>query len=387
MCMGRKSYVVIGVLVLLCVLAYAKVQFDFCGDYEGIYLLKGEGGGWLEVSDDVFPEDVERYLGGFGLTGLKRAVANGWCADPADACLNFEWNEEAGRGFLESRYPQGQKLLICLSRFRNDENVRSHGLFLGGNLPPTNPEGELGNPNETGMTWFDGKRFYHIWCNVNEGIVDQANRLQEPQQWAYTGSRIVKSTPNGLTLTSSHQAVVNGVPVNVERYLFYETGDAFVTLVTTLTNVGKETTRFSYFYGDEPWVGNYGTSGGDVGWVKNGLVLTETALDPKKESYAGIFDYGNELAGEQHVYTKTANFIEWQRQNGPTAVYFSNQFGKVARPEEKVPLAHHTNRVIGLEWGQLQLAPGASFTFRLAVGMAAYDPDLKLPIKPYTGLN
>jgi len=382
-----KRFIVASVLFLsVVVLLGVKVNFDFCGDYEGVFLLRGEEGNWLEVTDDLFPEDVDRYLGGFALTRFKQVISNGWCADTGE-CTNFEWNKTSGRGFIKTRFPDNRKLLICLSRFKDDDNKMSRGLFLGGNLPPTDPDAEIFNRNESGMAYFDGKRYYHIWCNVNEGIIDNSNKLSEPGSWDFLESQILEDNPRDLTLSSKHSTLVNNVPVTVERFLFYETGDVFVTLVTKLTNVGQAATSFSYMYGDEPWVGNYGTSAGDVGWLKDRMVTTETRIDTKGQSYAGIFDYGNELAGEQHVYTKQANFIEWQQVNGPSVAYFSNQFGSVAEPQAKVPLSSHTNRVIALEWGKLLLQPKASFTFKIAVGMASYDPKLNLPIKPYTGLN
>ena len=197
----------------------------------------------------------------------------------------------------------------------------------------------------------------------------------------------MEDSPTDLTITSRHSTLVNKVPVTVERYLFYSIGNPYVTLATTITNIGQTGTSFTYLYGDEPWVGNYGTSAGDVGWLKDGLVLTETEIDTKHQSYAGIFDYGNTLAGEKHNYTMQANFIEWQQSNGPSLAFISNDFGKVGEAEDKIPLSSHLNRVIALEWGKLKLEPNQSFTFKIAVGMANYDPKLKLPVKPDTGLN
>jgi hypothetical protein len=384
--MRKKFWIIVAVMSVIFTLVWWKVDFEVSGDWEGVFLLKGEGRALLEITDDLFPEDVDRYLGGFGLTEFKRVFSNGYCSD-SGTCTNFEWNVATGRGFIKTKYPGDKKLLICLSRFRDDENVSPKGLFLGGALPPTDPDADIFDKNESGMAYFDGKRYYHIWCNVNEGIIDESNRLLVPESWQYLGSTVLKNTSTDLTLVSRHRVLVNKVPVVIERYLFYGTGDAYITLATKITNVGKSDTSFTYLYGDEPWIGNYGTSAGDVGWLKDGIVETETLIDAKKQSYAGMFDYGNALAGEKHVYTLQANFIEWQQTNAPSAVFFSNDFGKVGRPADKIPLASHLNRVIALEWGKLILQPEQSFTFKIAVGMAAYDAQLKMPIKPFTGLN
>ena len=384
--MQRKYWIIVALLVTVCTLVAWKIDFDWSGDWEGVFLLKGEGGKWLELTDDLFPEEVDRYLGGFGLTQFKRVFTNGYCSDTG-YCTNLEWNAATGRGFIKTKYQGNKKLLICLSRFKDDDDISPKGIFLGGALPPTDQDADIFDKNESGMAYFDGTRYYHIWCNVNEGIIDGANKLLVPERWRFLGSSIIKSTADDLTLVSRHRAMVNNVPVMVERYLFYGTGDTYITLVTKLTNVGNNSTSFTYFYGDEPWVGNYGTSAGDVGWLKDGIVETESMIDTRKDSYAGIFDYGNALAGEKHVYTMMANFIEWQQVNAPSAAYFSNEFGKVGKPGDKIPLSSHLNRVIALEWGKLTLEPEQSFTFKIALGMAAYDPKLNLPVKPFTGLN
>ena len=373
-------------ILAVAALLLLKVDLDITGGFQGIFLLKGEGGAWLEITDDLFPEDVDRYLWGHPLTGLRRVFAKSLTSDWG-ASSDCQWDAKTGRGFIKTRYADGRKLLICLSRFKDDRGVGSRGLFLGGAWPPTDPDANVFDRNESGMAYYDGNRYYHIWCNVNEGIVDDSSKLLAPESWDYLGSGILEESSTDLTLVSRHRTLVNKIPVEVERYLFYGVGDDYLTLATKITNVGASATSFTYFYGDEPWVGNYGTSAGDVGWLKDRLLETETLIDTKKQSYAGIFDYGNPLAGEKQVYTRQANFIEWQQTNGPSVALISNDFEKVGKPEEKIALSSHLNRVIALEWGKLTLQPGSSFTFKIAVGMATYDPRLKLPVKPYTGLN
>ncbi len=385
--MRKKLLYVIGAPLVLVSVLLLKVEFSFSGDHEGFYLLKGVHGAWLEVTDDLFPEDTDRLIYGYAFPALKHVVTGTGCADTRTPCLNFEWNEGTGRGFIKTSYPDGRKLLICLSRFRDDDNNFSSGLFLGGNLPATDPDARLFDRNETGMAYFDGKRYYHIWCNANEGIIDDSNRLVVPERWKFVGSAVVKNSPGELVLRSSHRASINNVPVMVERTLYYRRGDPYVTLVTRLANVGTTGTGLTYFYGDEPWVGNYGTSAGDVGWLKDRLVTTETEIDTRHNSFAGMFDYGNPLAGEQHVYTNMANFVEWQKENPPDRAYFSNSLVKVGSGKDKVPLADHLNRVIALEWGKFLLQPGQSYQFTIAVGMAGSDPKTLMPVKPRTGLN
>jgi hypothetical protein len=157
--------------------------------------------------------------------------------------------------------------------------------------------------------------------------------------------------------------------------------------VTKISNAGHTPVSLRYAYGDEPWVGNFGSSRGNVGWLKDEIVLTERDIDTRRNSFAGMFDYGNELVGEGHDYTGKANFIEWDPASRPEKAYFSNIMGGITNFQNPIPLSSATSRFIGLVWGPLTIGPQQSFTFTLAVGMAGNEPISGLPLKPKTGLN
>jgi hypothetical protein len=373
------------VLIAVSALVASKVTIKYRKDHEGIFLLKGERGG-VELTDDLFPEQVHRLIWSMHLPGAKRVSTAGMCSASDHPCTSFEWNEKSGRGFIKTIYPDGKKLVINLGRFLDSFGRATSGLFLGGGLPPSDPDYNIFNKNETGMAYFDGQRYFHIWCNVNEGIVDVANNPIYPATWRFISSEVAENSANDLTLVSRHEVLVNNVPVRIERYLFYQTGDRHVTLVTSFTNVGTSPTLFSYVYGDEPWVGNFGSSAGNVGWLKDQLLLTEKMIDTKKYNYLGMFDYGNPLAGETHSYTGKANFIEWRQDSRPEIAYVANNFGDIPDSTGKAaaPLASPKNRVIALQWGPDILPPGATFAFTISVGMADNDPKTGLPVKPDT---
>jgi len=386
--MAKRKIIItaLALLMVACALIATRIQLDYHQAREGLFLLKGKDGAWLEVTDDLFPEESDRLLWGTPSSRFKQVVSVGACEAANRPCLTFEWNEATGRGFVKNIYPDGRKLLICLGRFLDSAGRMTSGLFLGGNLPPGDPDYVVFNRNETGMAYYDGQRYFHIWCNVNEGILDAANTPIYPAQWQFVSSKVLENSAFDLTLFSSHQAMVNGVPVRIERFLYYQTGDTFITLVTRFTNVGNSPTQFTYVYGDEPWLGNYGTSRGNVGWLKDRIVSTESWIDTRRDTFAGMFDYGNMLAGESHTYTGKANFLEWQPASRPDQAYFSNQFGRVAPPEKQVPLYSPDSRVISLEWGPRVLPPGQSFSFTLAVGMAETNAQTGFPVKPDTHL-
>jgi hypothetical protein len=175
--------------------------------------------------------------------------------------------------------------------------------------------------------------------------------------------------------------------MDAKRILFYTAGNSYIILVTQFTNRGSSPVLIQYMYGDEPWIGYFGSSAGDVGWIDRELILSEREIDPKQHTYLGMYDYGNELAGEGHTFTGMANFIEWDKSNPPFKAYISNFSGGIVNPEKIVPLTSPTNRFIGLQYGPSMLRPGESFSFSIAVGMAGHDLKTGFPVKPKTGLN
>ena len=387
--MRTRRFIIAVALVFLAfsILVATKVKFDYHRDHEGIFIFSGVNGAWLEIGDDLFPEESHRLLWGRALGHLKNVESNGACGPSNKPCISYEWNTKSGRGFIKSAYPDGRKIVFNLGRFLDSDKLPVSGLFMGGGLPPGDPDFKLFDKNETGMAYYDGHRYFHIWCNVNEGILDAANVPIYPSQWKYVSSKVLESSVNDLTIVSRHVVLVNKVPVAVERFLFYQNGDPYVTFVTKLRNTGTTPTMFTYLYGDEPWLGDYGSSAGNVGWLEDRLVLTETEIDTRRYSYAGMFDYGNPLAGESHdFYSKKANFIEWRPESRPDSGYFSNQIGQYAAAEQKVPLASLSDRVIILQWGPRILYPGQTYSFTISVGMAGNDPKTGLPVKPETRL-
>jgi hypothetical protein len=390
--MSRRRILTIAVLpvllLVLLVLLASKVKFTFYDDIHGFFVLEGDKGYWLELTDDIYPETANRLLWGKS-TRLFSSAERSSCGAGSSPCLEFEWNERTGHGYVMSVYPDGSKLLFNLGRFIDDSGKVPSGIFIGGGLPPSDPDYQHLNRNETGMAYFDGTRWYHIWCNVNEGLssVRQPYLMSYPSDWTFRGSKVLENDGRHLSLQSRHDFRLDNVPCTLDRYLFYTAGAPYVVLVTEITNRGEFPLSLRYTYSDEPWLGNFGSARGNVGWLKDGIVLTERIIDTSRNTFAGMFDYGNELAGEDHDYTWKANFIEWDRKSRPDKAYFSNIMGGLANYRQSAPLSSPKNRIIGLIWGPLTIPPGQSFTFTLAIGMAGNDPATGFPVKPETDLN
>ncbi len=375
--------VIAGLLVLPVVILG---RFNITGSYEGLFLLKGKDGALFEVKDDLYLGEANRYIAGIDFEKEKLFLHRLFKATAREPYLSYEWNETKGAGFVRSYFPGGKQMLTCFSRFLDDGDKEAAGLFVGGGLPANVKDDSIVKENETGMAFFNGERWFHIWCNVNEGILTDKLEKIYPSSWKYLGSRVLHQNDYDLIFESSHEVLVDSVPLRVDRRAHFRAGETYFVLRVSIQNIGNRPTIYYYFYGDEPWLGNYGTAGGNVGWAADGLHDFEGLLNTKKYHYAGIFDYGNDAIGEGHHYTLTANFIEWFGVEEPV-VWFSN--GPLSAPGtsgKKVPLSSN-ERFFGIQWGPRTLEPRQSDVYTLAIGMAGRDQKTGFPVKPETDMS
>ncbi|KAF0220160.1 MAG: hypothetical protein FD174_1399 [Geobacteraceae bacterium] len=362
-------------------LLFIATRIEIRGDYEGIYLLKGDTPLTFTITDDIFHGEQDRVLYSAHFRSHSSLFRIPQSHATLETPLTSDWHEKTGRGYVTSIFPNGTKLITCFGRYLDEYGNAPSGLFVGGNLPfPVRKDGKV-NPNATGMAFFNGRRWNHVWCSVNEAflIYDHAQASILPSQWELLDSKVLKSDGYELIITSRHVFKRGRLSFLMERFAFFRVNDAYFVLANKISNTGSVKARLSYVYGDEPWVGNYGSSSGDVGWVKDRIVNQEGAIDTGKYTYAGLFDYGNSLSGEGHNFTRTANFIEWLGNEKPDLVFFSNKPGNF--DDRKQPLTSDT-RFVGLEWGPKLLQPGQSNTYTMAIGMAGINQISGLPYKP-----
>ncbi len=380
---GKKMLLLCGAALATAVFIYlfVNVRFDITGHFEGLYLLRDKEAGKYEVSDHLFVGEGTALIRGRDLTPLQQRIMGLFSPhNDGHPHLHCEWNPYDGSGLVSQHFANGTSLVTYFGRYL-DGDEEAHGLFVGGGMPDTVATNMNYNMNNSGMTFGDGKRWYHIWCSVNEGIgVLDGREMLTPSRWKFLGSRVASRSDSSVVITSSHSVVLNGLPVKIDRRAGFAAGETYFTLEIRLTNQGGAPLVLEYHYGDEPWVGYYGTSLGDVGWVRDRLVTHEEVLDSGRYGYAGMVDSGNRAIGEVPVYSNLANFIEWFGEERPS-VYFANS-GKAPAPGSKEPLESN-ERYLGLEW-ERQLAPGETATIRLAIGMAGYDQRTGIPVKPAT---
>ncbi len=382
-----SSVAILSLLVVFVVL----IRFDISGNFEGIYLLKRSHGALFDLQDDLFLGDERRLIFRLDFEPVYELLHPASRSGSQTVHLRHEWSEQNGNGYVVTHLPGGSQLLTCFSRYRVHENISSKGLFVGGGLPfSKNEEGEV-TMNETGMAFYTGKEWHHIWCNSNEAIVSQSGRILYPQDWKFLGSRVLEANDKKVVIKSSHEISLDGADLRVDRYAFFKAGDTFFILAIVIRSRAPFATAYLYVYGDEPWVGEYGSSIGNVGWVKDRQLNYECSVDAGKYSFAGMWDVGNPaVPGEFEAgknITGMANFIEWLGDNRPDRVYFSNTMGKFADESRKVPLSSRDNRVLFLQWGPRFIEPHQDQVILLGIGMAGIGPQKKLPVKPSVSLS
>jgi len=367
-----------------------KTLLNLEGDFEGLYLLRGNGAAWFELTDDIFLGNYERVLLKVEFAPLLSRILPAPLVPGNQPYLHHAWHDRTGHGYVQSTSPDGTRFLVSFGRFIDSEGKAPRGLFIGGGLPYYRYEHNNVTMNETGMALFDGRRWNHIWCNANEGIASAATPADMifPSSWRFVDSNVLFSHDGELVLHSGHSVIIDGAPLTIDRFAFIRAGERQVVLAIKITNTGVTPAGYFYVYGDEPWVGDYGSSAGNVGWTEAGLQYYEGVFDTAQNTVAGMYDVGNKMIpGETGPFTGLANFISWRGGMRPDLGYFSNKEGKFAELPEKVPLYSRTNRVMFLQWGPRPIKPGQSDLILLTIGLADKNPKTGLPKAPPSSLD
>lgn len=380
---------ILGGLLSLLLLASILIKFNLQGDLEGLYVLRGSSWQPFELRDDIYLGESERVLARLEFRWLHDLL--GGEDRKTESHLKYSWNSLKGHGYILDRNPDGTDFIVCLSRFIDSSGKMPQGIFIGGELPQAMYDNKERSLNETGMAFKQGDKWYHIWCNANEGIASAAapGKMIYPSEWEFLGSKVLFSSKRALVLKSSHQTTLDGVPTQIDRFLFHKASSRFVVLAIRIKNVGDRPTGYYYVYGDEPWLGDYGTSIGNVGWSEGKLHHYADVVDPIKNSTAGMADLGNPLSPYEQGrnFSGLANFISWLGMSRPAIVYFANKEGVPHPATDRIALDSPNNRVIFCQWGPVQLQPQQADTILLAIGMADRNPKTGLPTQPQLNID
>lgn len=379
---------IIGTTVIISLLL-TFVRVNFQGDLEGLYLLRGAKGSGFELRDDVYLGEAERVIAKAEFRWIHDLLADSSATKATH--LRYKWNARGGHGYIHNVNPDGTEFIVCLSRFLDSSGKIPRGLFIGGELPQPIYGNDGVRLNETGMAFKKGGRWYHIWCNANEGIANSKSpeKMIYPSEWEFLGSKVLFSSKKEIVLKSSHQTNLDGVPTRIDRFLFHNANDTYVTLAIRIKNIGDTPTGFFYVYGDEPWLGDYGTSAGNVGWTEGKLFHYTGVVDPIAQTTAGMADLGNPFSPYEQGrnFSGLANFMSWIGMVRPSLVYFANKEGDPHDESERIPLDSPNNRVLFAQWGPTKILPQESATIILVIGMANRNPKTGLPTQPKMNFN
>jgi hypothetical protein len=362
------------ILILLVPLALAgallvTTRLALTGRLAGLYLVRSPDGRHLALQDDLELGEEERLVAGLDLAGLRR-----WLAPPAPRGPHLEvaWDGEDAGAVVTSLLPDGRTLETAFGRYLHDDGRRVHGLFTGGARPEVVHALAL---DESGMSVRDGAGWHHVWCTANEAVrLEGDGRVIDPPDWRLVGARQVVATAAQVVLESEHRLDAGATRLAMHRRVSFQAGQPFFRLDVRYTNVGEGPVVLSTGYGDEPWVGRFGSAEGNLGWLRDGLVERAGRFSTRVQRWAGVVD----------VRSGLANFITWEGA-GPDLVYFSNHAGPPGPGEVGAPLA--SNEIaIGLEWHQRRLEPAGTLALQLVVGLASTGPD-GLPALPAGALG
>lgn len=350
----------LGLLVFLYVLLRF---FHFSSNSAALYILKDKDG--LRISNDVALYELDSLVFRIDLTGFFNRLFETSAMATSVPLLDVDFNISLGRGVIKEFRPDGSRLEIALSRF-DEPGVKPKGLIIGGDFP-------LGDSNlkteASGIAYYDGNRWFHLWCNANEGISLTGGNVYDATMWKYQDARVIKRNFREFLAESTHEVELKGNPVMIRRIIHIVAGRNFIDLIVDIKNLSKQILTIDYAYGDEPWIGEFGTSKGDVGWYEDGLITRETYIDPLKYNLAGFWDVGNPVINEKGEFTGLANYIQWIGKP-PTMVYISNDFYTV---DPVRPLISQNNRVLNLVWKGMVIAPGEIERIHLRIGYS-YGP-------------
>jgi hypothetical protein len=304
---------------------------------------------------------------------------------PEGSRFNVKWDPKTGKGEVVQRLADGDRYRLCLQ-------CRYPG-YSGGTW--------IGNFGASGFEWLPAKpqrgfRSLNIFCAQDESILDEEDGLEYDAGWSENFGK----GDDGVTLDfvagevvsdggAEGDVILRSVNARdclvVTRYLLWPRGEPFVVISSSIRNRCEAAKRLSFWTGDDPWIGLYKSSDGDVGWYAGGIVRTEKAIPGREFRWGGLYDLGNELLGQSaDKFSNVANFIMVDPSRPPpTKVYFANSFPHSDKEIDPArPLDNKTLTAVNLGWTGLELQPGREVLFRYALGRARTGEPGELPTVP-----
>lgn len=297
--------------------------------------------------------------------------------------IDSHWDINTGRGDVRQYFSDGSVIRTCF-------HCKYPG-YTGGLI--------IGNFGGSGSALYPkrairGFRMINIWCAQDESIWDRSEKAEYTYGWsenfqpkdggkrlAYRRGRIVENNKERLVLQSENQ----GGCYRVTKVAYTKPGVKWWIIATRITNICKHTINFDFYTGDDPWLGTYKSSDGDVGWTPAGLVRHEKALEKGLFSAGGFYDLGNkELGQKEGKFSNQANFFLLDPATPlPDLSLFANRFAhdkKDINPEKA--LNNKSLTALNLAWKKKILKPNEGLTIAMAMGLAQTSDPGSIPRLP-----
>lgn len=300
------------------------------------------------------------------------------------------WNPRDGRGDVVSRLSNGDLL-------RTTFHLGFAG-YTGGLI--------IGNYNGSGLGFYPrqpihGFRRINVFCAQDESLWDRDEQREYSYGWSenfgqgadgqrlnYLRGRVLEKGDQRITLQSENA----GGCYRVLKLATTRAQSRFWIIATRVINRCPKPVNFDFFSGDDPWLGLYKSSDGDVGWTAAGPLHRQTAIVRRERvlhrgefSGGGIYDLGNHAAGQQEgAFSGMANFVALDPALPlPDLAIFANRFAhSEAEVDPRRPLSNKTLTALNLGWLNRRLAPGDGLTFAVALGLAQTARGTQLPTVP-----
>jgi len=316
--------------------------------------------------------------------GAKHEASRPKTATPPSPRLELRWNAKRGKGYVVQVLKNGDLLRAA---FHDAYAGYTGGLIIGS----LNGSGYGLWPHKP----IRGFRQINVYCAQDESIWDHQDRAEYTYGWsenfgtgkdgkrlAYRRGKIVETGPGRVVLYSENA----GGCYTVSKVAYTRLDVAWWIIATQVENTCHQAVRFDFFTGDDPWIGLYRSSDGDVGWTPEALVRTETVLGVGRFTAGGFYDLGNQALGQREgsAFSNQANFV-WldPALPLPDLTIFANRFAHdPSEIDPARPLDNKTLTALNMGWRALELEPGQRFTTAMALGLARTGQPTDIPRLP-----
>ncbi|MFH1466412.1 MAG: hypothetical protein ABIO70_18660, partial [Pseudomonadota bacterium] len=291
------------------------------------------------------------------------------------------WDPATGHGTIALTTPAGVPLRVQLM-----EGFPGYtgGLLLGGFGGSAYVRWPEGGPEDGVAIWCaqdeslwlegpgGGREFAHGWSE-NFGTGPDGTPLR------YLGGAVLADDGEGLLLRAENGAL----PFHLARWLLVQPDGTLLNRLR-VTNASSLPVRFAFWEGEDPWVGRYGTSEGDLGWwgspgEPGHWQRTEGGPRGPFPRCLGIGDPGEGEGGPP-----SANFLCLAPEApAPDVFLFANHFAHDPTEVDPArPLTSESMTAFNLGWTGIALDPGAAWELSWAAGATAPPSVAEAPRAP-----